>query len=172
MTYNTNFNVKYHDIQKELLNKNNITCHFDNQDILDVCDKLYRDELCSVFYADDILDDKIDQGYKFVYDKMILNQQFKSIICELNNFLSKLDLLDISSNENSNENSNDNSNEYSNENSNENSNFFILLTLFSKDLFYLTHKCICQQFTLGYIDNELLSQLLQESTKILSDKQI
>jgi hypothetical protein len=152
MTYNTNFNVKYHDIQKELLNKNNITCHFDNQDILDVCDKLYRDELCSVFYADDILDDKIDQGYKLVYDKMILNQQFKSIICELNNFLSKLDLLDISSNENT--------------------DFFILLTLFSKDLFYLTHKCICQQFTLGTIDNELLSQLLQESIKILSDKQI
>ena len=152
MTYNTNFNVKYHDIQKELLNKNNITCHFDNQDILDVCDKLYRDELCSVFYADDILDDKIDQGYKLVYDKMILNQQFKSIICELNNFLSKLDLLDISSNENT--------------------DFFILLTLFSKDLFYLTHKCICQQFTLGTIDNELLSQLLQESIKILSNKQI
>jgi hypothetical protein len=83
---------------------------------------------------------------------MILNQQFKSIICELNNFLSKLDLLDISSNENT--------------------DFFILLTLFSKDLFYLTHKCICQQFTLGTIDNELLSQLLQESIKILSDKQI
>jgi len=39
-------------------------------------------------------------------------------------------------------------------------------------MFYLTHKCICQQFTLGTIDNDLLSQLLEKSRQILSDKQI
>lgn len=152
--YNTNFNVKYHDIQRELIEKNNNTSEYDNQEILDICDKLYRDEICSVFYADDILDDKIDQGYKFVYDKMILNEQFKSVIFEMNNFISKTNI-DVCS-----------------EKQTDNYDFFILLTLFSKDLFYLTHKCICQQFILETIDNDLLVLLLEKSIQILSDKQI
>lgn len=152
--YNTKFIVKYHDIQRELIEKNEFTSEYDNQDILDICDKLYRDELCSVFYADDILDDKIDQGYKLVYDKMILNEQFKSVIFEMNNFISKTNIDDCS------------------EEQTDNYDFFILLTLFSKDLFYLTHKCICQQFILETIDNDLLVLLLEKSIQILSDKQI
>lgn len=153
--YNTNFVVKYHDIQEELLEKNKTTLEYEDQDILDICDKLYRDELCSVFYAEDILDDKIDQGYKFVYDKMILNERFKSVIFEMNNFISKTNILDDCSQEQP-----------------DNYDFFILLTLFSKDLFYLTHKCICQQFTLATIDNDLLVQFLEQCRQILSDKQI
>jgi hypothetical protein len=159
--YNTSFIVKYNYIQEELLEKNKKTSEYDDQDILDVCDKLYRDELCSVFYADDILDDKIDQGYKFVYNKMILNEQFNSIISEMNNILRKINITDDFSKEES--------EQYV---ENDNYEFFILLTLFSKDMFYLTHKCICQQFTLGTIDNDLLSQLLEKSRQILSDKQI
>jgi len=153
--YNTNFVVKYHDIQEELLEKNKTTLEYEDQDILDICDKLYRDELCSVFYAEDILDDKIDQGYKFVYDKMIFNERFKSVISEINKILSDKNISDIFSKE-----------------ENDNYEFFILLTLFSKDLFYLTHKCICQQFTLATIDNNLLSKFLEQCRQILSDKQI
>jgi len=153
--YNTNFVVKYHDIQEELLEKNKTTLEYEDQDILDICDKLYRDELCSVFYAEDILDDKIDQGYKFVYDKMILNERFKSVISEINKILSDKNISDIFSKE-----------------GNDNCDFFILLTLFSKDLFYLTHKCIYQQFTLATIDNNLLSKFLEQCRQILSDKQI
>ena len=153
--YNTNFVVKYHDIQEELLEKNKTTLEYEDQDILDICDKLYRDELCSVFYAEDILDDKIDQGYKFVYDKMILNERFKSVISEINKILSDKKISDDFSKE-----------------ENDNYDFFIFLTLFSKDLFYLTHKCICQQFTLATIDNDLLVQFLEQCRQILSDKQI
>jgi len=153
--YNTNFIVKYYYIQEELLEKNKKALEYDDQDILDVCDKLYRDELCSVFFTDDILDDKIDQGYKFVYDKMILNEQFKSIISEINNILSDKNISDDFSKEK--------------DEQKDNYEFFIILTLFSKDMFYLTHKCICQQFTLGTIDNDLLSQLLEKSRQILSD---
>jgi hypothetical protein len=156
--YNTNFVVKYHDIQEELLEKNKTTLEYEDQDILDICDKLYRDELCSVFYAEDILDDKIDQGYKFVYDKMILNDRFKSVILEINKILSDKNISDVFSKEQNEQ--------------NDNCDFFILLTLFSKDLFYLTHKCICQQFTLATIDNDLLSKFLEQCRQILSDKQI
>jgi hypothetical protein len=159
--YNTNFVVKYHDIQEELLEKNKTTLEYEDQDILDICDKLYRDELCSVFYAEDILDDKIDQGYKFVYDKMILNERFKSVISEINKILSDKNISDGFSKEENEQNE-----------QNDNYDFFILLTLYSKELFYFTHKCICQQFTLATIDNDLLVQFLEQCRQILSDKQI
>jgi hypothetical protein len=154
--YNSSFIVKYHDIQEELLEKNKTTLVYDDEDILNVCDKLYRDELSSVFYADDILDDKIDQGYQFVYNKLMLNQQFKSIISEMKKIIIDKNI------------SYDNFGKEVNE-KNDNYEFFIVLTLFSKDLFYLTHKCICQQFTLEIIEDDLLSQLLEKCKHILSD---
>lgn len=154
--YNSSFIVKYHDIQEELLEKNKTTLVYDDEDILNVCDKLYRDELSSVFYADDILDDKIDQGYQFVYNKLMLNQQFKSIISEMKKIIIDKNI------------SYDNFGKVVNE-KNDNYVFFIVLTLFSKDLFYLTHKCICQQFTLEIIEDDLLSQLLEKCKHILSD---
>lgn len=154
--YNSSFIVKYHDIQEELLEKNKTTLVYDDEDILNVCDKLYRDELSSVFYADDILDDKIDQGYQFVYNKLMLNQQFKSIISEMKKIIIDKNI------------SYDNFGKEVNE-KNDNYEFFIVLTLFSKDLFYLTHKCICQQFTLEIIEDDLLSQLLEKCKQILSD---
>ena len=154
--YNSSFIVKYHDIQEELLEKNITSLVYDDEDILNVCDKLYRDELSSVFYADDILDDKIDQGYQFVYNKLMLNQQFKSIISEMKKIIIDKNI------------SYDNFGKVVNE-KNDNYEFFIVLTLFSKDLFYLTHKCICQQFTLEIIEDDLLSQLLEKCKQILSD---
>jgi len=154
--YNSSFIVKYHDIQEELLEKNKTSLVYDDEDILNVCDKLYRDELSSVFYADDILDDKIDQGYQFVYNKLMLNQQFKSIISEMKKIIIDKNI------------SYDNFGKEVNE-QNDNYEFFIVLTLFSKDLFYLTHKCICQQFTLEIIEDDLLSQLLEKCKHILSD---
>ena len=120
--YNTNFVVKYHDIQEELLEKNKTTLEYEDQDILDICDKLYRDELCSVFYAEDILDDKIDQGYKFVYDKMILNERFKSVISEINKILSDKNISDVFSKE---------ENEQTEQN--DNYDFFILQKQFRYD---------------------------------------
>jgi len=45
-------------------------------------------------------------------------------------------------------------------------NLEILLTLFSENVFYITHKCICQQITTGHIDAELLEELNQNTTFI------
>ena len=76
--YKTDFKVKYHDIEQELIEKNKSTCEYDNQDILDICEKLYRDEFISVFDAENIYDDKIDIGMKYVYNKLILNKEFNN----------------------------------------------------------------------------------------------
>jgi len=169
--YNTQFKVKYHDIEEELVlklkdkpekeydpkvNENShdpevIEYEYSSQDVLDICNKLYIDEFISVFNAENILDDKIDLGMKYVFDKMSMNPEFKTIIEEMsqiaiNIFLPNYEhdeqkLLDLKQ--------------------------LITLTLFSQQTFYIMHKCVCQQIELGIIDNELLVQLKEHSIDIL-----
>ena len=91
--YNTDFKVKYYDIEQELLfkllNKSDNQNTSDNEytsenssdndkdneytsdDIITICDKLYRDEVLSVFYAESILDDKLDKNMQDILDQMI-----------------------------------------------------------------------------------------------------
>ena len=165
--YDTKFIVKYHDIQEDL----NIILkekedQYSSQDILDICNKLYRDELCSVFYAEDIIDDKIDKGMKYVFDLMLVNPDFKAIIDkkkvllllkESKNLELELDTVDL---------------DVINLESGLDTvdldviNLEILLTLFSENIFYITHKCICQQITTGHIDTDLLENLNQNTTFI------
>lgn len=147
--YNTNFKVKYYDIEQELIQKNNAVNteagadHFNVyslEDIHIVCDKLYKDEVASVFYAEDILDDKIDEGIKYVIKKMSENADFNTITENLK--------VQINTYE-----------QCLHEETNENIDLIVYLTLFSKENFHLTHKCICQQLNNGLIDLHLLEQL-------------
>lgn len=170
--YDTKFIVRYHDIKEELdliLKKEEEKergvkpvdhYQYSSQDILDICNKLYRDELCSVFYAEDIIDDKIDKGMKYVFDLMLVNPDFKAIIDkkkvllllkESKNLELELDTVDLESGLDA----------VNLETVNlDVINLEILLTLFSENIFYITHKCICQQITTGHIDTELLSKLI------------
>ena len=144
--YNTGFIVKYHDIKEELLekNKNNNFIEYSEEDILDMCSKLYRDELTSVFYAENITDDKIDQGIKEISEKMLTNLHFNEMMIELRvQFQSYMATIFM---------------DLDNNNSN-NIDFIIFLTLFSDNIFYIMHKCICQQILDGKIDTDLLLEL-------------
>ena len=171
--YDTKFIVRYHDIQEELvliLKKEEEEEKYDqysSQDILDICNKLYRDELCSVFYAEDIMDDKIDKGMKTVFDIMLVNPDFKAIIDKMKELLLlresknvelELDTVTLGS---------VNLDTVNLESVNlDTINLEILLTLFSENIFYITHKCICQQITTGHIDTDLLEILNQNTTFI------
>ena len=170
--YDTKFIVRYHDIKEELdliLKKEEEKergvkpvdhYQYSSQDILDICNKLYRDELCSVFYAEDIIDDKIDKGMKYVFDLMLVNPDFKAIIDkkkvllllkESKNLELELDTVDLESGLDA----------VNLETVNlDVINLEILLTLFSENIFYITHKCICQQITTGHIDTDLLENLI------------
>jgi hypothetical protein len=154
--YDTKFIVKYHDIQEDL----NIILkekedQYSSQDILDICNKLYRDELCSVFYAEDIIDDKIDKGMQTVFDIMLVNPDFKAIIDK------KKELLLLKETKNLELGLDSGSDTINLDAVNlDVINLEILLTLFSENIFYITHKCICQQITIGRIDTELLSTLI------------
>ena len=162
--YNTDFKVKYHDIKEELLkNKtpnelnSDTEYEYSNQDILDICDKLYRDELCSVFYADNIIDDKIEIGMKYVLEKIILNNDLKLIINEMKNVIFMM-------------NETDNLSDHEKQYLTQNFDFMLILTLFKEDTFYIFHKCICQQLTLGTIDSNLLDELKNITVVSLNTK--
>ena len=120
--YNTDFIVKYHDIKEELLEKINLNnfIEYSEDDILDICSKLYRDELTSVFYAEDITDEKIDHGIKEISEKMLTNQDFTDIMIELRiQFQNYMANIFIDSD----------NNDY------KNIDFIIFLTLFSDNIF-------------------------------------
>ena len=149
--YNTQFKVKYNDIKEELTHKLKSSEYKETSDeeyaytvddILDICDKLYRDELLSVFDAEDIMDDKVDNGLRYVYDIMMKNEKFKEIIDEM----TRLYISDDVSLEQQ-----------------ETMKQIIIISLFSQQLFYIMHKCICQQFDKGEIDETLLVELKTHS---------
>jgi len=148
MSYNIDFKVKYHEIEQELLEKNKSTSEYNNQDILDICEKLYRDELISVFNAENLYDDKIDFGMKDVYNKLILNKEFNNFFDEMKNILFTHKSINTPE-----------LNDEQRINFTNNSDFIILLSLFSQSNFYITHTCICQQFKSETIDHDLLSIL-------------
>lgn len=173
--YNTQFNVKYNDIEEELISKlnNKLTNTFDkdedkdetldedndyeytHQDVLDICDKLYHDELLSVFNVECITENNIDDIMKYVYDMMNLNTNFKLIIDEITQNCIKEFL------------QNTNNETQTIKEKEENIRQISLIFLFSKDVFYITHKCVCQQINLGVIDTDLLVELKNKSADIL-----
>lgn len=157
--YNINFEVKYHDIEEELIHKfkqktqedYNINpdeeYEYSNQDIIDICDKLYRDELLSVFNAESIIDKAIDDGLEYVKTILFTNVEIKNKINEfIEGFL----------------------NEYNNTDSRQDvtdKQQFIeastFISLFSQPIFYVTHQCICQQYKNETIDPNLLNKLFE-----------
>jgi len=163
--YNTQFKVKYKDIEDELLHKLKVKTpqdyeensdeehEYSSQDVIDICNKLYRDELFSVFGAEDLAEDKIDEGMTYVYDIMMKNEKFKETINEMANLSSEQFLKDE---------------EISSEKQ-ESLRKLILISLFSQQLFHIMHKCVCQQIELGIIDNELLVELRKHSVDLLKN---
>ena len=160
--YNTKFQVKYYNIEKELLSKINVVQYqYSHQDVLDICNKLYRDELLSVFELEFFEDDKMNEMIKNVYNILMINVEFKKIIDEMlqlcfkDFFLDKMEDFPLN---------------LKKEREDTIKKQIILTTLFSQHLFYITHKCICQQLELGTIDNDLLVELKTHSIDIFTNQ--
>ena len=172
--YNTQFNVKYNDIEEELISKlNNKQINtlykdetldesedyeYTHQDVLDICNKLYHDELLSVFNVECITENNIDDIMRYVYDMMNLNTNFKLIIDEITQNCIKEFLPNDETIKEKDETIKEKE---------ENIRQISLIFLFSKDVFYITHKCVCQQINLGVIDTDLLVVLKNKSADIL-----
>ena len=167
--YDTNFKVKYNIIETELLAKlrekqpstKNVTNNenkyddedeededYSEEDVLDICDKLHRDELLSVFNLEDFEDDNTLNTYvEIVWSEVIKNPDFKSIISEIEvKYFQELKTQ-----------------------SEHNFEHIIFMSFFSKQLFYITHKCICQQLETGTITNDLLVELKMTSMELFEN---
>jgi hypothetical protein len=138
---------------KEELKEHNVTNEDDNDEDIEytmddvhlICEKLYRDELLSVFEVETINDGNMDAGIKKVIEKMIENPKTKKMLEDI-----KHDLVDFTS--------------FSGtptemENIRRNADYIIFITLFSQHIFYITHICVCQLFTSNDIDDDLVNLL-------------
>ena len=162
--YNTQFKVKYNDIETELVEKlnNTETTEYNLEDVSDICSKLYRDELMTVFDVHYILDDRIDKGMKNVYEIMMANSNFKQLAYDLketylqefiqsqNKVAAEADQIEAAE-------------------ADQEKRFkqLLLMILFSQDIFYIMHKCICQQIELNIINDDLLVALKQKCIETL-----
>lgn len=147
VVYNTNFKVKYYDIQQEIIHKLETEIIpqqeeqlYTNLDVFAICEKLYRDELLSVFGMDEFSEEILFGYINNVYGSMLHNKEFDKIICETKQLI--FDKMSKNQDE-----------------QHENFNQFLLLLLFRSDIFYITHKCICQHLTLNKMDDYLLSSI-------------
>ena len=122
------------------------------EDVYDICEKLYRDELLSVFNVESISDENIDVGIKSAIEQMIDNESFRLLLDDIKNNLIDFDTFTVTPTEL--------------ENMKRNSEYLIFITLFSQKLFYLTHKCLCQLFTVGEIDKELLLRVKEKTISL------
>ena len=160
--YNTDFVVKYHDIEEELLNKiktdNDKELGYTSEDVKLICDKLYQDELLSVFNVDNILDDKFDIIINEVFKTMMNNSEFVSIMEQGSQFFSGMN--DFYNDINNNISIKETNTETE---SNDNNTILFFTVLFNQEIFYLTHKCICQMIQTNKIDNDLLVELKEKS---------
>jgi hypothetical protein len=156
MLYNTDFKVKYFDIKEELINNLITDLNYTKNDIICVCDKLYRDELSSVFYTDNIFDDKIDIGMKHIRQLMMQNSEFNAMIEEISMYSFVCKLLQMAT-------------PNPNPNLKENAHDILFLILFSEELFYLMHLCICQYITTTVIESILLITLKEKIIHIIQN---
>ncbi len=118
-------------------------------DVYTICEKLYRDELLSVFNVQSISDENIDAGIKAAIEQMIDNESFRKLLDDI-----KVNLIDFDNFAGTPEEL---------ENMKRNSEYLIFISLFSQKLFYLTHICLCQLFTVGEISPELLSKIKEKT---------
>ena len=138
-------------------NENEEDYKYTRKDVTYICEKLYRDELLSVFGAETIDDPKMDEGIKAIFEALIKNEEFQTFLTEMNGLLSDPSKAKT---------------ETELANLKRNTDYLLFITLFSQQSFYLTHKCLCQMLTLGHVEPDMMNQLKQRTLKIfqISDK--
>jgi hypothetical protein len=152
--YLINAEVKYHQIKQDLLtNIENGEKEYSTEDVNNICDRLFIEELTNVFNAEDIMDDKIDKGIRQIFEILKSNNEFVSMF---NEYLQKNIKYYY---ENSMEEEQKGMDEYLSE--------YMIHCLFSQKMFYITHKIVCQ-----YLKNKMIDEELFNLFKIECDKNL
>jgi hypothetical protein len=163
--YNVNFQVKYNEIQQELLNnvkyQYNLSDEekYSEEDIECICRKLYLDECASVFNSENFLDDKIDIGFRKVFDLLMKNEEFETYINNLTiSYVcgQSINILDEQT-----------YNTLKNELDND-TTYFSFLSLFDMKIFYLTHKMISHYLKNNNIESTIFEEIKQINNILLT----
>jgi len=126
---------------------------YTRDDIAYICDKLYRDELLSVFDADSLEDPQMDAGIKMVFEHLIKHDEFIQFLEELSPKV--MDKSKVKT-------------EQEQFNFKRNTDYLIFITMFSHQLFYLTHQCICKMLVNEHVGDELIGDLKGKLLQIFS----
>jgi hypothetical protein len=127
--------------------------NYTRKDIECICEKLYRDELISVFDAESLEDPKMDAGIKMVFQELLKHEQFSKFFVELSPYIV------------------DNSKAKTEQeifNYKRNSDYLLFIVMFSQQLFYLSHQCICKMLTDGQVEEELMNELKSKLITVFS----
>ena len=131
--YNTDFVVKYHDIKEELLEKNRLKIEEYTEDELNlVIDELYRHELLSVFFCEDICDEKIVDAMNYIWKEIKTYRPFQEIFALFKE------------------------RKFPGEKTHDE---VVFTAFFCYDIFFMFHQCICEFLSKRDISSDILEQM-------------
>jgi hypothetical protein len=165
--YKTDFIVRYRDIENELMKRFDHDIkeqddqalaeedyNYTREDVTCICDKLYRDELLSVFDADSLEDPKMDSNIKMLFERLIKHDVFIQFLEELRTKV--MDKSNVKT-------------EQEQFNYKQNTDNLIFMTMFSQQIFYLSHQCICKMLANGQVNDELIGELKHKMLQMFSN---
>jgi superoxide dismutase len=106
-----------------------------------------------VFDADSLEDPKMDSGIKMVFEHLIKHDEFIKFLEELSPKV--MDKSKVKT-------------EQEQFNFKRNTDYLIFITMFSHQLFYLTHQCICKMLVNKHVGDELIGDLKGKLLQIFS----
>lgn len=167
--YKTDFIVKYNSIENELLqllekkgnekegdeddDEEEDDYKYTKSDILNICDKLYRDELISVFDADSLEDPKLDSGMQLLFDKLTKYEVFNLFLQDVGKHFSYENIPKTNEELTT---------------LKRNSDSLIFVTMFSQQVFHITHKWICNLLSNGIGNTELMEQIKEKIVTVIT----
>jgi actin-related protein len=142
--------------KEKVLEKEELDEEYNKEEVMIICNKLYQDELCSVFCIDNIYDDKLNIHINCIYEILIKYNEFNNFFKEVKHIIitqnADLDEVDkayiIKDNE-----------------------YFCYL-LFSYDLFHLFHIVICDVLLNNVINVEMLKNMKISLENIIANEWI
>ena len=131
--YNTQFIVKYKQIEQELILKcetqPSLSLEYSKDDVFSICKELYQHELLSVFTASGIEDINISDCISSIWLLLKTNQEFIKIFEDYRQKYFPVYADDI-----------------------------VFTSLFNYDFFFIIHKCVCEEIETGAIEKDTLEQ--------------
>lgn len=131
--YNTQFIVKYKQIEQELILKcetqPSLSLEYSKDDVFGICKELYQHELLSVFTASSIEDINISDCISSIWLLLKTNQEFIKIFEDYRQKYFPVYADDI-----------------------------VFTSLFNYDFFFIIHKCVCEEIETGTIEKDTLEQ--------------